>query len=560
LDIPIILRSLAGSLGLAVIDERGLPLDSDISFLETLDVGGHQHVTSYELRWWTRKPSDLNKVEIMNPSNVKKCLAHFRKEKSKSFVLPAGAGAGAAQNIKSKSSDAIDLETSISGAGANAGDSILTNFGNAGLSAETIPDACRKCPKYCQLLSDVLLDVLKFKQFSSVMSTSSENLMNIGIRRASTFNLLHEASILKETADVPPLAEAPKRHHISEVASSELKRLQDLPPTSYKWTWGESLSNEEVLKLRRIGTRPGRKPHSGYDTSLPEGKPGGEDSAGPSSSHSLTGHHDDLPDEASLPPTDLPFPEYFSKADHRNKYNPFNASTTAKLRLPSVSGSGRVQPALDSTNIDVAANWTDSNASSGKDNFDVAANWSDSDAGTSNGNLDVAANWSDSDAVSGKSNFDVAAKWSDSDAVSGKGNFDVAAKWSDSDAVSGKGNFDVAAKWSDSDAVSGKGNFDVAANRSATERIEVPDPEGVLGLAEMWNYADDTFPEHSGDELVTPSYACELSGPALSDITDIANQWTVSDEEPANEGTLPVQTELTFGPEDFSFFRDEMFE
>ena len=516
-------------------------MDSDISFLETLDVGGHQHVTSYELRWWTRKPSDLNKVEIMNPSNVKKCLAHFRKEKSKSFVLPAGAGAGAAQNMKSKSSDAVDLETSISGAGVNAGDSILTNFGNAGLSAETIPDACRKCPKYCQLLSDVLLDVLKFKQFSSVMSTSSENLMNIGIRRASTFNLLHEASILKETAGVPPPAEAPMRHHISEFASSELKRLQDLPATSYKWTWGESLSNEEVLKLRRIGTRPGRKPHSGYDTSLPDGKPGGEESAGPSSSHSLTGHHDDLPDEASLPPTDLSFPEYFSKADHRDNYKPFNASTTAKIRLPSVSGSGRVQPALDSTNIDVAANWSDSKASSGKDNFDVAANWSDSNVS------------------SGKDNFDVAANWSDSDAGTGNGNLDVAANWSDSDAVSGKGNFDVAANWSDSDAVSGKGNFDVAANRSATERIKVPDPEGALGLAEMWNNADDTFPEHSGDELVTPSYACELSGPALSDITDIADQWTVS-EEPANEGTLPGQKELTFGPEDFSFFQDEMFE
>jgi hypothetical protein len=58
---------------------------------------------------------------------------------------------------------------------------------------------------------------------------------------------------------------------------------------------------------------------------LPDGKPGGEDSAGPTSSPSVTGLHKNLLEEASLviPPMDLPFPEYFSKADHRDNYKPF---------------------------------------------------------------------------------------------------------------------------------------------------------------------------------------------------------------------------------------------
>ena len=78
---------------------------------------------------------------------------------------------------------------------------------------------------------------------------------------------------MKETERVPAPAKAKVAHQIAEVhtnALSELKRLQELPISSYKWTWGETLTEGDVLGLRRPGTRPGRVPHSGYDISLAE--------------------------------------------------------------------------------------------------------------------------------------------------------------------------------------------------------------------------------------------------------------------------------------------------
>ena len=64
-------------------------------------------------------------------------------------------------------------------------------------------EPCYKCVKYKDLLSQVLQDTLKFQNFASLMSTDSENLLNLSLRKASVFNLLHEAALLKETAAKP---------------------------------------------------------------------------------------------------------------------------------------------------------------------------------------------------------------------------------------------------------------------------------------------------------------------------------------------------------------------
>jgi len=102
-----------------------------------------------------------------------------------------------------------------------------------------------------------------------------------GMRCATTFNLLHEATLLKETAGTPTptLATATTTQRLAMVhneALTELHRLQALPPSSHKWIWGEQLTEQEVLCLRQTGTQPGRTPHSGYDVSLIEGRMLGE--------------------------------------------------------------------------------------------------------------------------------------------------------------------------------------------------------------------------------------------------------------------------------------------
>src|SRR6202030_1817063 len=156
-----------------------------------------------------------------------------------------------------------------------------------------------------------------------------------------------------------PPARVPTSHHISAVmsnASSEINRLRDLPASSYKWTWGETLSKDEVLDLRRPGIQPGVA-HSGYQVSLREGRLGGEYSADEPTSLSLIGQHENLPADVSfIPPlTDLALPNFFSKPDQRT-YDPLhlsNASIPTSLPNP---------PPL-SIAVTVANDWTSSTRS-----------------------------------------------------------------------------------------------------------------------------------------------------------------------------------------------------
>ena len=160
------------------------------------------------------------------------------------------------------------------------------------------------------------------------MSTSLENLLNISIRKSSAFNLFHEAAILKETKgpEAPRAKTGDRILSVGENVVLELKHLKDLPALSYKWTWGETLSEEEVLKLNQSGLCLGRGKHSGYGISLLDGKPAGEysDYLAPSSQSSNV-QYEDLLAETSLvpPPTDLCFPTYFSNPVHQRLYNPY---------------------------------------------------------------------------------------------------------------------------------------------------------------------------------------------------------------------------------------------
>jgi hypothetical protein len=358
-EIPIVIRSLAGRYTF----DGGNVLPIDSSILACLDAGQHRQVNSFALPWWSgRKPRDINIVEIFGASTLRKCLEHHREELRISKTLPAGAGAGpgpgrilaeASGSTGAKGKQRVDAGTPIS---KNAG------------------SGCGRCDKYRQLLSDVLQDILKFQKYASTMSTSSENLLNLGIRRGSTFNLLHEAAILKETAGISPPAKADTAQLISSVnrmASSELIRLQKLPPSSYKWTWGETLTNDDVLELRRIGTRPGRIPHSGYDISLAEGKQAGEyseysEDQGPSSIR----QYEDVPADR-IPSTELHFPTYFQRSN-RLTYNPIRNMPAESLFSDPGEGSiaGPVQSSASAqvqppdSPFDVAECWSSTSGGS----------------------------------------------------------------------------------------------------------------------------------------------------------------------------------------------------
>jgi hypothetical protein len=246
IEIPIIIRSLADSM--ALVHDDDLPLNFDSGLLSTLDIGAHTNdnkskiVGSYEHNWWTgRKARDLKNVQKLDASTVLSCLDHYKQQLSLSTPVVgsgsnyrAGAVAGAGDTNTPPhlpSVPAANPSTSYTGSEARS---------------------CQKCKMYKQLLSDVLLDTLKFRD-----KTSASTLLDLGIRKASAFHLLHEAAILKETAGIVHPAPASKKLQIAAVnkqAKSQLRQLQNLPPSSHKWSWGETLTEDDVLALSRTGT------------------------------------------------------------------------------------------------------------------------------------------------------------------------------------------------------------------------------------------------------------------------------------------------------------------
>jgi hypothetical protein len=173
---------------------------------------------------------------------------------------------------------------------------------------------CDQCGRYCELLSSVLRELLEVHHFA--MSTASENQWSFDMCRASTFNLLYEAAVIKEgglATQSPWGNKGECAKAMEDTAREELQCLEALPPSSHKWTWGEQLTKADVLGLARSRTRPG-KIHSGYDISLRGSKNSGDDSFAPSlpTSH---GRYDAVLEDI-LPDASLASPSYFADFRH----------------------------------------------------------------------------------------------------------------------------------------------------------------------------------------------------------------------------------------------------
>ena len=144
---------------------------------------------------------------------------------------------------------------------------------------------------------------------------------------ASTFNQLHEAAVIKEMAS-PPSASAASPgpdiiKSVAEKAKKELSRLQVLPPSSHKWTWGEQLTESDILSLSQTVEGQQQVSHSGYQLSLRLGQPAGQDSPYPSMPKSLKDSNpNNLLPHSSTPP-DYLFPSLSYFESHDNLvYNP----------------------------------------------------------------------------------------------------------------------------------------------------------------------------------------------------------------------------------------------
>ena len=256
MEVPIILRSLA--VGFATLEERELPVTFDNDFMLTLDTNLAEQnracrmVRNYKCQWWTaRKPRDLDLASILDKSTLDECL------------------------------DTHDTQTTHTGASVTS-----TTLGpsNNDAAREKPDQSCAKCLEYGSIFSNTLIDMVNIITFANMMLTSSETQWNLDMHRASIFHSLHEAAIIKETTGCSSGVHPSSGAHLSSSgpsarvesvrrsAEEELIRLKNLPPTSHKWTWGESLTLSDVLALQRTGTMPRKEFHSGYDMPLKDGK------------------------------------------------------------------------------------------------------------------------------------------------------------------------------------------------------------------------------------------------------------------------------------------------
>jgi hypothetical protein len=154
-------------------------------------------------------------------------------------------------------------------------------------SSHRVP-TCSRCLPYYQLVGEAMNELDSVRQSADAMHVAAEATFDADTRRAQGFFLLHDAVVQKEMRDIgtetvstpgpqhkgPTKLDGVNVHRKSQrahaTAKAELERLQRLPPSSHKWTWGPQLTEAEAIALL---TPPGEPipPHSGYDVSLPSG-------------------------------------------------------------------------------------------------------------------------------------------------------------------------------------------------------------------------------------------------------------------------------------------------
>ena len=335
-DVPIVLRSLTASL--AHIPITQLPIPFDLGFIATLEVGTNDQqfarvVNSYELDWWNGAEQP-REIRYLTEHTLEQCLAHHRIR-----LLETMNG----DPIPPKSIDVFppiqirpvgNADTSYPG---------VTDIPGIADDAPRADITCAHCDVYRTLAAELLEELKGVKNIISGLSASSSNDVEVATRRTAGFYTLHEKVILKEMSSdslnirgVGSKTQTKRLiRQVADNAEKELKRLQN-SPSSYKWTWGETLTTGEVLDLQHTSNQ---RIHTGYQTSLMPGVLHGEYSA-TNTAPTGTAMFSSLPDPPILPPpTNLCYPRKL--ASYRiNSSSPSNSIISNSARAGSVHDTG----------------------------------------------------------------------------------------------------------------------------------------------------------------------------------------------------------------------------
>ena len=253
IEVPILLRSLADSL--ADINFQDFPLRFHPSLLAALDDGVANEspsrlVDSYACDWWRfdREPSPDH---IFGMATLDQCLGRHRQ-----YVRVSAKETKSSVDSPPPSND----------------------------------NPCPSCERMRDLVQDMMAEARGMSDFLNGCESAADAAFNRDMRRAAGFYHLHEKAITKElqqptsgTGPVPKPNVSTAAHSLNQKgvnrqsqrmtaqASAELQRLKAMPASSYKWTWGTDLTEEDILDINQMTKSRGKPLHSGYIRSLPDG-------------------------------------------------------------------------------------------------------------------------------------------------------------------------------------------------------------------------------------------------------------------------------------------------
>ncbi|PPQ93200.1 hypothetical protein CVT25_007859 [Psilocybe cyanescens] len=251
-DTPVILRLLAVSLCQASSSQLLLPFDSRLIAIlaaNTRSDQTHHIVSQYKYDWW-------NKDVASTTLDDKKLYAalSFHCEQLKS-VLPRTA---APDDDGPRFRPPSPTPPPVPRIDLLAVPKILASVAGAD------PD-CPMCNIYQQMAVDLYQMNVDAVRHNKALLLLAETESSLCERCVAGFYELHKAAVLKETANVPA--------RDTDSGSAPAPALSS-PPCSH-WTWGESLTRENVLAL---GRSQQSEIHTRYGIELEDGNIAGNNS------------------------------------------------------------------------------------------------------------------------------------------------------------------------------------------------------------------------------------------------------------------------------------------
>src|ERR1700742_1972203 len=251
IDIPIIICSLADSLGHVNYEELPLPIHP--SMLAILDAGVTTYdparlVDVYHLNWWagTDEPDE---DDVLHMFNVDKCLEFHQQQLTPGTSLPEPSAPAPART--------------------------------------PVPaDLCPRCPALRHVAEGLLTELVEINASVAAMGEVHFAQSDIAMRSAAGLHLMHEKVTLKELQTKTPTPALPtllaasssrlsrtqtRSEQIRLRAEHELELLRSQSQPALKWTWGPDLTENDIL-----ANKGKQKAHSGYRQSLPAGHARGE--------------------------------------------------------------------------------------------------------------------------------------------------------------------------------------------------------------------------------------------------------------------------------------------